>query len=188
MKSSLVLWGWRMWQLRPILYQAQDPRWGRRNVQGWTKKVQAARRRRRGQPCPRRTEVTEGESGTSLRTASPGVPNKKTNTVGHLWGRGGRAILGEAVTSALNAHSWQSGCINEEMTTEQYTLVCYNSQQVEEGNRWDMHSSSNLHDQQMDGQDQWKEDIWHKRPSKNRGEKRKEEEDGRSSYHSQKLR
>ena len=48
---------------------------------------------------------------------------------------------------------------NEEMTPEQYHLVCYNSQQVEEGGKWDRHSSSNLHDQQMDGQDQWKEGL-----------------------------
>ena len=45
------------------------------------------------------------------------------------------------------------------MTQEQYLLVCRNSQQGEKGGRWDRHSSSDLHDQQMDGQDQWKEDI-----------------------------
>ena len=27
--------------------------------------------------CPRRTKVMEGESGTPLKTASPGVPSKK---------------------------------------------------------------------------------------------------------------
>ena len=33
--------------------------------------------------CPRQTEVTEGKSGTPLKTASPGALNKKsTNTVG----------------------------------------------------------------------------------------------------------
>ena len=67
---------------------------------------------------------------------------------------GGGAILGEAVTSTLNAHSWQSDRINEEMTPEQYHLGCCNSQQVKDDGRWDKHSSSNLHDQQMDGQDQ----------------------------------
>ena len=41
------------------------------------------------------------------------------------------------------------------MTHEQYHLGCYNSQQ----GRWDKHSSSNLYDQQMDGQDQWKGGI-----------------------------
>ena len=136
-----------MWQPQPISYQAQCPRQGRRNVRGWTKKVQSARRRCWGQPCPRQTEVMEGESGTLSRTASPGIPNKKTTTVDQLWGCGGGAILGEVVTSALNAHSWQSGCINEEMTPEQYHLVCYNSQQVEEYGKWDRHSSSNLYDQ-----------------------------------------
>ena len=69
---------------------------------------------------------------------------------------GGRAIPGEVVTSALNAHSRQSSHINEEMIHEQYHLDYCNSQQVEEGGRWDKHSSSNLHDQQMEGQDQWK--------------------------------
>ena len=61
---------------------------------------------------------------------------------------------------------WRSnsrrGChlrINEEMTPEQYHLVCCNSQLVEEGDRWDKHSSNNMHDQQMDGQDQWKGGI-----------------------------
>ena len=76
--------------------------------------------------------------------------------MGQPWEHGGGAIPGEAVTSTLNAHSWRSGHINEEMTPEQYHLSCYNSQQVEEGGRWDKHSSSNLYDQQMDGQDQWK--------------------------------
>ena len=46
--------------------------------------------------------------------------------MGQLWGHGGGAISGEAVTSTLNACSQQSGCINEEMTPEQYHLVCCN--------------------------------------------------------------
>ena len=153
------MWGRRIWQPRPISYQAQGPRRGRRNVRGWTRKVQVAERHRQGQSCPQPTKVTEGESGTPSNIALPGVPNKRTNTVGQLWGHGGEAIPWEAVTSALNARSWQSGRINEEMTPKQYHLVCCNSQQVEEGGRWDRHSSSNLHDQQMDGQDQWEGDI-----------------------------
>ena len=47
------------------------------------------------------------------------------------------------------------GRINEEVTPKQYHLSCCNSQQVEEGSRWDKYSSSNLHDQQMEGQDLW---------------------------------
>ena len=82
-----------------------------------------------------------------------------TNTVGQPWEHDRGAILRETVTSALNTHNWQSGRINEEGTPEQYQLGCCNSQQVEEGGRWDKHSSSNLHDQQMKGQDQWKGGI-----------------------------
>ena len=52
--------------------------------------------------------------------------------MGQPWKHGGGAISGEAVTSALNAHSCRYGRINEEMTPEQYHLGCCNSQQVEE--------------------------------------------------------
>ena len=79
--------------------------------------------------------------------------------MGQSWEYGGGAIPGEAITSTLNVHSWRSSHINEEMTFEQYHLGYRNSQQVEEGGKWDKHSSSNLHDQQMEGQDQWKGDI-----------------------------
>ena len=51
------------------------------------------------------TKVTEGESSTPSKTTFPVVPNKKTNTVGQLWGHGGGEILEEAITSALNARS-----------------------------------------------------------------------------------
>ena len=153
------VWGRRIWQAWPISYQAQGPRRGRRIVRGWTRKVLVAGRHRRGPSCPRPTKVTEGESDTPSKTALPIVPHKRTNIVEQLWGHGGGAILGEVVTSALNARSWQSGRINEEMTLKQYHLVCCNSQQVEEGCGWDKHSSSDLHDQQMDGKDQWKGDI-----------------------------
>ena len=34
-----------------------------------------------------------------------------------------------------------------------------NSQKVGEGGRWDKHSSSDLHDQQIEGQDQWEGGI-----------------------------
>ena len=54
----------------------------------------------------------------TLKDNPPSRPKQKANTVGQLWGRGGWAILGEAVTSALNTRSWQSGRINEEMTPE----------------------------------------------------------------------
>ena len=103
---------------QPIPYQTQDPRWERRNVRGWVRKTQAARRHHRGPSYPQPAKVTEGESITPLKTALPIVPNKRTNIMGQLWGHGRGEILEEAVTSALNARSWQSDHINEEMTPE----------------------------------------------------------------------
>ena len=103
---------------QPIPYQTQDPRWERRNVRGWVRKTQAARRHHRGPSCLQPTKVTEGKSSTPSKTALSVIPNKRTNTVGQLWGCGGGVILGETVTSALNARSWHSGRINEEMTPE----------------------------------------------------------------------
>ena len=82
---------------------------------------------------------------------------------GQLWGHGRGAIIEEFVTSALNARSWQSGRINEGMTPEQCHLVCCNSQQVEESARWNKYSSSDLHDQQMDDQDEWSRRIYNDR-------------------------
>ena len=46
-----------------------------------------------------------------------------------------------------------SGCIYVKKTTEQYCLDCHNSQKTWEDVWWDKHSSSGLHNQQMDGQD-----------------------------------
>ena len=40
------------------------------------------------------------------------------------------------------------------VTPEQCHLICCNSQQVEESAGWDRYSSSDLYDQQMDGQDE----------------------------------
>ena len=103
---------------QPISYQAQGPCRERRNVREWVRKAQAAERHRWGPSYPRPNKVTEGESSTLSKTTLLVVPNKRTNTMGQLWGRGGGAILGETITSALNAHSWRSGRINEEMTPE----------------------------------------------------------------------
>ena len=49
------------------------------------------------------------------------------------------------------------------MTPEQCHLVCCNSQQVEESAGWDRYSSSDLHDQQMDDQDEWSRRIYNNR-------------------------
>ena len=40
-----------------------------------------------------------------LKAASQGIPRKRTNTVGQPWKHGKGTILGETVTSALNAHN-----------------------------------------------------------------------------------
>ena len=105
----------------------------------------------------------EGKSSTPSKATLPVVPIERTNIEGQLWGHGGGAIIEEVVTSALNARSWQSGRINEGMTPEQCHLVYCNSQQVEESAGWDRYSSSDLHDQQMDGQDEWSRRIYNDR-------------------------
>ena len=79
-------------------------------------------------------------------------------------------IIEESFTSALNARNWQSGRINEEMTPKQCHLICCNSQQVEESARWDRYSSSDLHDQQRDGQDEWSRIIYNQRDLTRKGE------------------
>ena len=55
------------------------------------------------------------------------------------------------------------------MTPEQYYLGCHNSQKVRGGGRWDRHSSSDLYDQQMEGQDQLKGDIYNVRNPPGKG-------------------
>ena len=81
-------------------------------------------------------------------------PNKGTSVGGQLWEHGERAIVGEPVTSALNARSWQFGRINEGMTPEQCHANHYHSQQVEGSAGWDRHLSGDLCNRQMDGQDE----------------------------------
>ena len=55
------------------------------------------------------------------------------------------------------------------MTPEQCHLVYHNSQQVEGSARWDRYSSSDLHDQQMDGQDEGSRRIYNQRDLTKRG-------------------
>ena len=105
----------------------------------------------------------KGNSSTPSKAALPVVANERTSVGRQLWGHGGRTIIEEFVTSALNARSWQSGRINEGMTPEQCRHVCYNSQQVEESAGWDRYSSSDLHNQQMDGQNEWSRRIYNNR-------------------------
>ena len=75
----------------------------------------------------------------------------------------------EPVTSALNARSWQSGRINEGMTPEQCHVAHYNSQQVEGSAGWDRHSSGDLRNRQMDGQDEGSRRIYITREISQRG-------------------
>ena len=105
----------------------------------------------------------EGKSSTPSKATLLVVPNERTNIGGQLLGHGRGAIIEEVVTSSLNARSWQSGRINEGMTPEQCHLVYYNSQQVEESTEWDRYLSSDLYDQQMDGQDKWSRRIYNNR-------------------------
>ena len=105
----------------------------------------------------------EGKSSTPSKATLPVVLNERTNIGGQLWGHGGGAIIEEVVISTLNAHSWQSSHINEGMTPEQCHIVYCNSQQVEGSVGWDRHSSSDLHKQQVDGQDEGSRRIYNQR-------------------------
>ena len=95
--------------------------------------------------------------------------------MGQLWEHGERAIVKEPVTSTLNARSWQFGCINEGMTPEQCHPVYCNSQQVEGSAGWDRHLSSDLHKQQMDGQDEGSRKIYNQRGLTKRGDRNLED-------------
>ena len=117
----------------------------------------------------------EGKSSTPSKAALPVVLNERTNIGGQLWGHGGGAIIEESVAFALNTCSWQSGRINEGMTPEQCHLVSYNSQQVEKSAGWDRYSSSDLYDQQMDGQDEWSRRIYNNRGLTRRGDRSSED-------------
>ena len=87
-------------------------------------------------------------------------PNGGTSVEGQLWKHGERAIVQESVTSALNARSWQSGHINEGVTPEQCYAAHCNSQRVEGSVGWDRHSSGDLRNRQMDGQDEGSRRIY----------------------------
>ena len=99
----------------------------------------------------------------------PSSPNKGTSIGGRLWEQGKRTIVGESVTSALNARSWQSGRINEGMTPEQCHANHYHSQQVEGNAGWDRHSSGDLCNRQMDGQDEENRRIYNQGDFMKRG-------------------
>ena len=94
---------------------------------------------------------------------SPSSPNEGTSVGGQLWEHGEKAIVKESVTSALNARSWQSGRINEGMTPGQCHAVHCNSQQVEGSAGWDRYSSGDLHNRQMNDQDEGSRRIYNQR-------------------------
>ena len=91
---------------------------------------------------------------------SPSSPDKGTSVGWQLWEQGYRTIVGEPVTFILNVRSWQSGHINEGMTPKQCHANHYHSQKVEGSAGWDRHSSDDLRNQQMDGQDEENERIY----------------------------
>ena len=107
-------------------------------------------------------------------------PNNGTSVGGQLWEQGKRTIVGEPVTSALNARNWQSGRINEGMTPEQCHANHYHSQQVEGSAGWDRHSSGDLRNRQMDGQDEENKRIYNQGDSMKRGDGNSE--DARKFY------
>ena len=96
-------------------------------------------------------------------------PNEGTSIGGQIWENGERAIVKEPVTYALNARSWQFGRINEGMTSEQCHAVHCNSQQVEGSAGWDRHSSGDLRNRQMDGQDEGSRRIYNQRDLTKKG-------------------
>ena len=95
-------------------------------------------------------------------------PNEGTSVGEQLWEHGERAIVEKPVTSALNARSWQSGCINKGMTPERCHAIHCNSQQVEGSAGWDRHSSGDLHNRQMDGQDEGSRRIYNQKDLTNK--------------------
>ena len=120
------------------------------------------------------TVVLRRKNSTLSTTAIPHhLPNGGTSVEGQLWKHGERAIVQELVTSALNARSWQSGHINEGVTPEQCHAAHCNSQQVEGSVGWDRHSSGDLRNRQMDGQDEGSRRIYITREISRRGRIRK---------------
>ena len=47
----------------------------------------------------------KGKSGTPSKATLPIVANERTSVGGQLWGHGGRTIIEESVTLALNART-----------------------------------------------------------------------------------
>ena len=69
----------------------------------------------------------KGKSNTPSKAALPVVLNEGTSVGEQLREHGGRAIIKESITSALNVRNWQSSRINEGMTPKQCHLIYCNS-------------------------------------------------------------
>ena len=65
------MWGQRIWQPRPTSYQAQGPHRGRRNVQGWTRKVQTAGRHRKPRSRKEKAAHPRRQSFQASQTKGP---------------------------------------------------------------------------------------------------------------------
>ena len=77
-----LLWGQRIWGLRPISYQVQGPCRGGRNVRGRTKGTQTTRIYCWGRPYPRQTKIKEGESATSSEAVPSSIPKEVPSPMG----------------------------------------------------------------------------------------------------------
>ena len=158
------MWGQRIWVPRPISnITPKGPGWGGKRPRMTTEGPKLL-----GEITEDRHILGELVSWKEMAIhhppqPSPSFPNEVTSVGGQLWEHGERAIVKEPVTSALNARSWQSGRINEGMTSEQCHLVYCDSQQVERSAGWDRYSSSDLHNQQMNSQDEGSRRIYNQR-------------------------
>ena len=109
------------------------------------------------------------EGRHALKDSLSGHPKKKDQHSGSAMGAWWRSNFRRICHLHIKCPQLTIQRINEEMTPKQYCSSCCNSQEVGEGGKWDKHSSSDLHDQQMEGQDQRKRDILCKKPSKKGG-------------------
>ena len=174
--NNRILWGQRIWMARPIsnIKPKGPSRGGKRprmTKEGSNLLGEIVENRHvLGELVPWKERAIHHPP-----QPSPLFPNEGTSVGGQLWEHGERAIVKEPVTSALNARNWQSSRINEGMTLEQCHPVYCNSQQVEGSARWDRYLSSDLHNRQMDGQDEGNKKIYNQRDLTKKGDRNSED-------------